>query len=97
MTYKPNSNKIFGGDKTESKRIAASDQVCLIKGLTGYEHRRQLHYMRGMNVFRNRVMCELKESLDGRRVWVLNPRHATGGQNDDTGLRGVVPDAVRAD
>ena len=42
----------------------------------------------------HRVMYELKESLGGRKVWVLNPTHTTGGQNDDTGLRGVVPDAV---
>ena len=43
------------------------------------------------------VMCELKESFGPRRVWVLNPRHATGGHHDDTGLRGVVPDVVCAD
>ena len=62
-------------------------------------NRRLAHHRTGKRIHGkcNRVMCELKESLDGRRVWVLNPRHATGGQNDDTGLRGVVPDAVRAD
>ena len=45
----------------------------------------------------SRVMCELKESLGRRRVWVLNPSHATGGHRDDTELRGLVPDAVRDD
>ena len=44
-----------------------------------------------------RVMCELKESFGPRRVWVLTPCLPTGGPQDDTELRGRVPDALRAD
>jgi hypothetical protein len=40
------------------------------------------------------VMCELKGDPRQDRVWMLTPCLATGGRHDDTGLRGVVPDAV---